>query len=192
MDRLLRDGEPVVSLLKHEVDLHARVELRVVGAIMGTARLPALDSSLDGGLGDNERATQVESVGQVVEALGGRPDVDVVGSFPDLRDPPEAFVQLLLVPHHTAGLLHGVAQGPLQGTGELLALLYEGGNLLGGLSYGGSVAELHIGIAGELRCGLAGAPSEDDGLREGVTPEAIGPVQAGRVLALGVQSLDAR
>src|SRR3712207_8727839 len=54
-----------------EVDRELRVQLRVVRAVVGPARLPPLDSPEERRLRSDQRAAQVEGVRQVAVALRG-------------------------------------------------------------------------------------------------------------------------
>src|SRR5918993_2719573 len=62
-DGLARDVEPAVGVFgDNEVHFHGRVEMRVVGTLVGAAALAPLSGAEEAGLGSDEGGAQVEGV----------------------------------------------------------------------------------------------------------------------------------
>jgi hypothetical protein len=111
------------------VDVLFRGELGVVAALVGAAALLAGERSQQGGLGGQQGGAQVQGVGQVGVPLRGGPDVHLARQLTQLSHAVKATAQPGLVADHPAGRPHGVAQGALQGAGELAAGADEAGQL---------------------------------------------------------------
>src|SRR3712207_1194744 len=149
--------------------------MRVVGALVGTAALAPLSGPEETGFGGDEGGAQVEGVREVAVALGVGSHVHVFGCFLDLLELAEGFPEPFFGTHHPAALPHRVAEGALQGAGELFTLLDVGVDLVARGLYLLAGAGLGLGGPGEGGGGFAGAAAEDHGLGERVAPEPVRP-----------------
>ena len=94
----------------------------IVLALVRPSAFATLESTAKCRLRRRDRAAQVQRQSQIRIAFGTRPNVDVGGCRPDVRESLQASCQPFLIANHSTVLPHVVAEFSLKWSRQLIAL----------------------------------------------------------------------
>src|SRR5262245_36534839 len=185
-DRLADELHAAIGGLPND-DVEFAAGRILLGIVLAKVAAPAflpLDGGPGDGLGDRQQILEVECRVPARIVLPITADTYLPCTRPEALDVVERLLHFRLAPHDADQLLHHglelllhlVSPAPIGGRA---ALEWCQGGMSGLIDLGG-VERSEAMLPGERRCVIAGALAEDQQIREGITAQPVGSVQARR------------